>query len=159
MRIIDFTGTTFQEICYRASESLMWDARQQTNPETMASLALAAKYAEQYADEFGDKWNKHAIRILRAYVSTLTVGQRQTMLALSDNEVDRWDQETDMVRFLTDVARVHADHDIETGELTSGTDFAEWAVESALRIQDMSDVDVSEEAQRLMDQLSLMRAE
>lgn len=50
MNVLDIDKATLEGACYRASQSHMWDARQQTDPERMLLHALSAHYAEQYPD-------------------------------------------------------------------------------------------------------------
>lgn len=49
MNVLDIDDTTLRDACYRTSQSLMWDARQETAPLDMLHEAGAAACAELYA--------------------------------------------------------------------------------------------------------------
>lgn len=61
MNVLDIDRQTFEGSCYRASQSLMWNARQQTDPEKMLRFALAAQYAEGYVERVTDMHRNKAL--------------------------------------------------------------------------------------------------
>ena len=78
MNILDMNDVDLRSVCYRASEQLMWDGRQQTEPAEMHRYALAAACAEMYPDAL-----RHFRRdkVLAAFDLSLTDNERDGIYA------------------------------------------------------------------------------
>ena len=78
MNILDMNDIDLRSVCSHASQSLMWDGRQQTEPAEMHRYALAAACAEMYPDAL-----RHFRRdkVLAAFDLSLTDNERDGIYA------------------------------------------------------------------------------
>lgn len=76
--IFDMDDAYLHEACYHASDRLMWDGRQQTEPAEMHRLALAAVCAEMYPDAL--RYFQRD-KVLAAFDLSLTDIERNGILA------------------------------------------------------------------------------
>lgn len=78
MNILDMNDIDLRSVCSHASQSLMWDGRQQTEPAEMHRYALAAACAEMYPDAL-----RHFQRdkVLAAFDLSLTDNERDGIYA------------------------------------------------------------------------------
>lgn len=78
MNILDIDDAELHSACYRASDQLMWDGRQQTEPAEMHRYALAATCAEMYPDAL---IQFRRDKVLAAFDLSLTDSERGGILA------------------------------------------------------------------------------
>lgn len=87
MNILDMDDFYLHEACYHASDRLMWDGRQQTEPAEMHRCALAAVCAEMYPDALIDFRRD---KVLAAFDLSLSDDERTGILADMEANVGRF---------------------------------------------------------------------
>lgn len=114
MNVLDIDRQTFEGSCYRASQSLMWNARQQTDPEKMLRFALAARYAEGYVERVIDM---HRNKALASFELGLMNSERFELSGIPDNDALTPDLISRLTAFIEDSAKLHAGRDLDEGRI------------------------------------------
>lgn len=126
MNVLDIDRQAFEGACFRASQSLMWDARQQTDTERMLHLALAARYAEVLA---GHVTGKNRNKVLAAFEHSLTESEKFELSGIPDNDTLSPDLASRLAVLIESAAKLHARRDIGAARIDYGSpDFAHRAV-------------------------------
>lgn len=135
MNVLDIDRATLEGACYRASQSHMWDARQQTIPEKMLLHALSAHYAEQYPDCLVYMYRK---KFLASFELSLPDGVRDME---PSSELD-----AALAGFIGKTAEQHASDDIASKSLvidpTHEANFGAMAVWCAIQMSGAGEYEV-----------------
>lgn len=135
MNVLDIDKATLESACYRASQSHMWDARQQTDPERMLLHALSAHYAEQYPDCLAYMYRK---KFLSSFELSLSGGARDMR---PSPELD-----AALADFIGKTAQRHASDDIASGSVvidpTHDGNFGAMAVMCAIQMSGAGEYEV-----------------
>lgn len=148
MNVLDIDRQTFEGSCYRASQSLMWNARQQTDPEKMLRFALAAQYAEGYVERVIDI---HRNKALASFELGLMNSERFELSGIPDNDALTPDLISRLTAFIEDSAKLHAGRDLDEGRIDhESPNFGAMAVSCAENTAGIDDFDAGKRVGELL---------
>lgn len=148
MNVLDIDRQTFEGSCYRASQSLVWNARQQTDPEKMLRFALAARYAEGYVERVIDM---HRNKALASFELGLMNSARFELSGIPDNYALTPDLISRLAAFIEDSAMLHAGRDLDEGRIDhESPNFGAMAVSCAENTAGIDDFDAGKRVGELL---------
>lgn len=144
-----------ENACPYAADSLLWEARQQTCPRDMLHLALAARYAEAYADALRGMIRD---KVLAAFWATLDGPVRDEVTSLAPGKQLPYDAQHRLMDFLADVAREHAGLDLEAGAIDcTSPNFPAMIAHCAANVVGCDEYELGSKTARLIRELKSER--
>ena len=140
MNVLDINRSDFEGACYHASQALMWNARQQTDPSKMLCFAAAAQYADEYANRVK---GMHRDKVLAAFDLSLPQQDREALSGVPKAEDLPPETTSQLNLLIEDTAYLHARTDISNKAIDSASpNFAAEAVAFASEIAGFSEGEV-----------------
>lgn len=147
MNVLDIDGSVFKDACYDASQSLMRNARQQTDPSQMLCCAVAAQYVEGYAEQVS---NMYRDKVLATFDRTLPRQDRAALSAIPKGGALPPETVSQLELFLEDTAYLHARKDVGSGTIDCNSpNFAAVAMSCALEVSGFDEYEVASYAAEL----------
>ena len=111
MNVLNLDDTQLRSACYSASQSLMWEARQQTDPQAMMRYSNAAACAELYADALEDMIRN---KVLASFDALISVPEHVDLMFLDERGGLTQSLAVRLSDFISDVSLEHVDRDLDS---------------------------------------------